>query len=95
MPQLGGPDNARQSIAAYKAAVAAPTDPLGMFVNDQCALFTCAFTNDDDDRARVLGGQASMWYLKTLAMIYSGDWAGQPLAEGHVHKSRAPAQARR
>ncbi|MDT4892447.1 MAG: hypothetical protein QOE97_1482 [Pseudonocardiales bacterium] len=79
MPQLGGPDNARESIAAYKAAVAAPSDPLGMFVNDQCALFTCAFTNDDDDRARVLGGEASMWYLKTLATIYSGDWAGQPL----------------
>jgi alkanesulfonate monooxygenase SsuD/methylene tetrahydromethanopterin reductase-like flavin-dependent oxidoreductase (luciferase family) len=94
MPQLGGPDSARESIAAYKAAIAAPTDPLGMFVNDQCALFTCAFTNDDDDRARVLGGQASMWYLKTLATIYSNDWAGQPL-ESVPDSYRYHAEVRR
>jgi alkanesulfonate monooxygenase SsuD/methylene tetrahydromethanopterin reductase-like flavin-dependent oxidoreductase (luciferase family) len=79
MPQLGGPDSAKESIAAYKNAVAAPSDPIGMFVNDQCALFTCAFTADDDDRARVLGGQASMWYLQCLGAIYANDWAGQSL----------------
>jgi alkanesulfonate monooxygenase SsuD/methylene tetrahydromethanopterin reductase-like flavin-dependent oxidoreductase (luciferase family) len=94
MPQLGGPDSARESIAAYKAAIAAPTDPLGMFVNDQCALFTCAFTNDDDDRARVLGGQAAMWYLKTLATIYGNDWAGQPL-ESVPDSYRYHAEVRR
>jgi len=79
MPQLGGPDGARDSIAAYKAAVAEPVDPIGQFVNDQCALFTCAFTNDDDERARVLGGDAAMWYLQCLAAIYANDWAGEPL----------------
>lgn len=79
MPQLNGPDGAREGIAQYKAAVAAPSDPIGHFVNDQCALFTCAFTNDDDERARVLGGQAALWYLRCLAAIYANDWAGEPL----------------
>lgn len=79
MPQLNGPDGAREGIAHYKAAVAAPSDPIGHFVNDQCALFTCAFANDDDDRARVLGGQAALWYLNCLAAIYQNDWAGEPL----------------
>jgi alkanesulfonate monooxygenase SsuD/methylene tetrahydromethanopterin reductase-like flavin-dependent oxidoreductase (luciferase family) len=94
MPQLGGPDGAKDSIAAYKAAVAAPDDPIGMFTNDQCALFTCAFSNDDDDKARVLGGQASMWYLNTLAAIYRNDWAGQPL-ESVPDSYRFHAEARR
>jgi alkanesulfonate monooxygenase SsuD/methylene tetrahydromethanopterin reductase-like flavin-dependent oxidoreductase (luciferase family) len=94
MPQLGGPEKAAEGIAAYKAAIADPVDPLGMYVNDQCALFTCAFTHDDDDRARVLGGQASMWYLKTLATVYSNDWAGQPL-ESVPDSYRFHAEARR
>jgi alkanesulfonate monooxygenase SsuD/methylene tetrahydromethanopterin reductase-like flavin-dependent oxidoreductase (luciferase family) len=79
MPQLGGPDGAVESIRQYKAAVADPLDQIGQFKNDNCALFTCAFTNDDDDRARVLGGQAAMWYLQCLGAIYSRDWSGQPL----------------
>ncbi|MCU1617894.1 MAG: hypothetical protein JWO98_5434 [Frankiales bacterium] len=94
MPQLGGPDSAREGIAAYKAAVADPSDPLGLFVNDQCALFTCAFTNDDDDRARVLGGQAAMWYLQCLGAIYANDWSGQPL-ESVPDSYRFHAESRR
>jgi alkanesulfonate monooxygenase SsuD/methylene tetrahydromethanopterin reductase-like flavin-dependent oxidoreductase (luciferase family) len=94
MPQLGGPDSAKDSIAAYKAAVADPADRIGMFTNDQCALFACAFTNDDHDKARVLGGQASMWYLNTLAAIYKNDWAGQPL-ESVPDSYRFHAEARR
>ena len=79
MPQLGGPDGAIESIREYKAAVAEPVDQIGHFTNDQCALFTCAFTADDDDRGRVLGGQAAMWYLQCLGKIYANDWSGQPL----------------
>ncbi|HTA08868.1 MAG TPA: LLM class flavin-dependent oxidoreductase [Streptosporangiaceae bacterium] len=94
MPQLGGPDSAREGIAAYKAAVSAPADPIGAFVNDQCALFTCAFTSDDDDRARTLGGQAALWYLKCLGAIYANDWAGQPL-EAVPDSYRFHAESRR
>jgi alkanesulfonate monooxygenase SsuD/methylene tetrahydromethanopterin reductase-like flavin-dependent oxidoreductase (luciferase family) len=79
MPQLAGPDGAAEGIRQYKAAVADPIDQIGHFKNDSCALFTCAFTNDDGDRARVLGGQAAMWYLQCLGAIYSRDWSGQPL----------------
>jgi alkanesulfonate monooxygenase SsuD/methylene tetrahydromethanopterin reductase-like flavin-dependent oxidoreductase (luciferase family) len=79
MPSLTSPDKLVDNIQAYREAVAAPIDPLGHFVNEQCALFTVAFANDDDDRARVLGGQAGQWYLKTVAEIYKNDWAGQPL----------------
>jgi alkanesulfonate monooxygenase SsuD/methylene tetrahydromethanopterin reductase-like flavin-dependent oxidoreductase (luciferase family) len=94
MPQLGGPDGAKDSIAAYKAAVANPVDPLGMFTNDQCALFTCGFTNDDDDKARLLGGQAAMWYLQCLSAIYRDDWAGQAL-EAVPDSYRYHAEVRR
>lgn len=78
MPQLGGPESARDGIAAYKKAVANPIDPIGLVRNEECALFTCAFADDDDERGRTLGGQAAMWYLQCLSAIYANDWSGQP-----------------
>jgi len=79
MPSLTAPEKLAPRIAAYKEAIVAPTDQIGHFANDQCALFTVAFAHDDDDRARVLGGQAGKWYIDVLGEIYANDWKGTPL----------------
>jgi alkanesulfonate monooxygenase SsuD/methylene tetrahydromethanopterin reductase-like flavin-dependent oxidoreductase (luciferase family) len=81
MPQLGGPESARESIAAYKEAVAHPLDPIGLVRNQECALFTCAYADDDDERGQILGGEAAMWYLQCLSAIYANDWSGQPFED--------------
>ena len=81
MPALNAPGNLAPLVDTYKAGIAASTDPAGEFVNDQCALFAVTFCNDDHDYARIEGGAAAIWYIDTIAEIYSNDWRGTPLDE--------------
>jgi alkanesulfonate monooxygenase SsuD/methylene tetrahydromethanopterin reductase-like flavin-dependent oxidoreductase (luciferase family) len=94
MPALNSPDVLRTQVEAYKAAVAAPIDPVGLVRHDQCALFALSFCADDDDAARRRGGAAALWYVNTITEIYQNDWRGTPLEE--VPESYRPhVEARR
>jgi alkanesulfonate monooxygenase SsuD/methylene tetrahydromethanopterin reductase-like flavin-dependent oxidoreductase (luciferase family) len=79
MPALNSPDKLAPQVKVYKDAIANATDPAGMFINDQCALFAVTSCNDDDDFARTVGGSAALWYVDTIKEIYSNDWRGTPL----------------
>jgi alkanesulfonate monooxygenase SsuD/methylene tetrahydromethanopterin reductase-like flavin-dependent oxidoreductase (luciferase family) len=79
MPSLTTPERLTESVQAYKQAVAAPLDQIGAYAHDQCVLTTVAFCNEDDEKARIVGGEAGAWYLKNLSEIYQNDWAGEPI----------------
>jgi alkanesulfonate monooxygenase SsuD/methylene tetrahydromethanopterin reductase-like flavin-dependent oxidoreductase (luciferase family) len=94
MPALSAPEQLRAGVESYKAAVADPVDQVGQIKTDQASLFSLTFCHDDDDRARVIGGSAALWYLETIKEIYSNDWKGVPL-EQIPESYRAQAEARR
>jgi alkanesulfonate monooxygenase SsuD/methylene tetrahydromethanopterin reductase-like flavin-dependent oxidoreductase (luciferase family) len=79
LPAITDPDNLRLQIAAYREAAAAPIDPVAMFDNEECALFTVAFCHPDDDRARAIGGPAGVWYQNVIRRNYADDWKDVPL----------------
>ena len=73
------PDRLAQQVASYKLAASTCTNPVGVEQNNQCAMFTVGFCHDDDERARTLGGQGGLWYIKHVTDIYKNDWRGTPL----------------
>jgi alkanesulfonate monooxygenase SsuD/methylene tetrahydromethanopterin reductase-like flavin-dependent oxidoreductase (luciferase family) len=79
MPSVNAPETLRPKIESYRAAIANPSDPAGLFVNNQVGLFTLTFVHDDDEKARVMGGTAAMWYIDTIKEIHANDWRGTPL----------------
>ncbi|MGD9998467.1 MAG: LLM class flavin-dependent oxidoreductase [Ilumatobacteraceae bacterium] len=79
MTGIRAPELLAENIAVYKAASEQPIDQVGMFQNNQAALFTIGFCNEDDDKARLLGGQGGQWYVNRVNEIYKNDWRGTPL----------------
>ncbi len=81
LPAIADPASLKAQVDAYWSAAANPVDPVGHFNNAECALMTLALCNRDDDRARVIGGTAGVWYQNVIRKIYKDDWAGTPLEQ--------------
>ena len=72
---VGAPGELEARIFAYKDAVK-DAIPVGGFVNDQIAAFTIAYCDEDNERAREIGGEAGSWYFANARMRHDRDWAG-------------------
>lgn len=81
LPAIADPASLRDQASAYLRAAEKPTDQVGLFQNHECALMTLALCNKDDERARVIGGTAGVWYQNVIRKIYKDDWKGTPLEQ--------------
>jgi alkanesulfonate monooxygenase SsuD/methylene tetrahydromethanopterin reductase-like flavin-dependent oxidoreductase (luciferase family) len=62
-------------IAEYRAALAAATDPVGAFKNDNVAVFMMAYCAETREEARRVAEASFNWYLEETLRHFLG-WAG-------------------
>ena len=59
-------------LAEYDAGLAASTDPVGKFVNDQRAVFTFVFcTETTDDAIASRAAEAALWYVNAAPRVFA------------------------
>ena len=64
-------DDLADQVSDYKRLVKAPTDPVGLAVNDQFAAFTLMFCGRDDDDAVARGFEGLCWYANMVENVYA------------------------
>ena len=73
------PDEVRQKIDVYRAAIGRCTTPIGAYVNDCAATFTMTLCADDRQTAQDLARESFEWYPKTGARQIAtlADWMAE------------------
>ncbi len=62
---MSDPIGMDQKVRAYREAIAR-AEPVGAFVNDQFAAFTCMFCGEDDEDARRRAEEPVCWYTNLV-----------------------------
>ena len=67
---MSDPVGMDQKVASYREALAR-AEPVGAFVNDQFAAFTCMFCGEDDADAAARAEEAVCWYTNLVEAVYA------------------------
>src|SRR5262249_14758344 len=74
---VGAPGELEQRIQRYRDAIREPAEQVGEFKNEHVGAFTIAYCDEDDRKAREVGGPAGLWYFHTVKKLYAGNWQGK------------------
>jgi alkanesulfonate monooxygenase SsuD/methylene tetrahydromethanopterin reductase-like flavin-dependent oxidoreductase (luciferase family) len=78
---LAQPGQMKERIDRYRNAIATAPEQAGMFKNNQVGAFTVVYCDDENQRARDLGGPNALWYYETLRNIYDPVWMQRKLED--------------
>ena len=67
---MSDPIGMDRKVRSYREAIAR-AEPVGAFVNDQFAAFTCMFCGEDDADAARRAGDAVCWYTNLVEAVYA------------------------
>jgi alkanesulfonate monooxygenase SsuD/methylene tetrahydromethanopterin reductase-like flavin-dependent oxidoreductase (luciferase family) len=71
---IAPPGYLKERIGDYRKAVASPAKQVGAYRHEQVGAFAMTYCDENDAKARELGGPNALWYFATNKKLYDPSW---------------------